>query len=68
MPRHTSENTCGYCPESQDNQDIEVSFVEISASGMQGWKKIDFSCSYEEDHGCSDPKHCPIYLSAPYPR
>ncbi|HIY54513.1 MAG TPA: hypothetical protein H9832_11250 [Candidatus Agathobaculum merdavium] len=46
----------GYCPELDDEVEIEVSFVEVPILGASGpqYKKTSFLCDYASMHPCKN--------------
>jgi hypothetical protein len=65
MSNCISETAYGVCPEIGECQEIKVTFAEVrSIGGKPGYKRVSFYCGYEDEHKCSDPNNCPLYLSA----
>lgn len=60
----------GYCPESEDYINIQVSFAEIRIPGKltADYKKVSYSCEYGSEHGCRTcgptGSNCPLFRTA----
>ena len=60
---------CGYCPEHDQQMDVEVTFVEIPIlGGNPQIKKTTFSCEYSDECATCGPSgaDCPVYNEAVY--
>lgn len=62
------KSVCGYCPETDDDMEIEVNFVSIPITGNVAgsqYIKSGFLCSHASSHHCSTAgitgKECPVY-------
>ena len=49
------------CPENNNEQEILVEYTPV---GELGYKKIKFTCSYQQNYGCHQSR-CPVFRSAP---
>lgn len=59
-----------FCPETEQNQTIEVTFAEVRMVGnpAPGYKATSYFCEYANDHGCnsngSNGANCPLFKAA----
>ncbi len=68
----TEISITGICPETDEEQDILVTFIKVPVSGTAriGYVKDMFTCEYQKEYGCKYNKNlrkCPIYQRAYIP-
>ena len=69
----TTSSAYGYCPELDDEVEIEVTFVEVPILGASGpqYKKTSFLCDYASMNPCktagSSGRDCPLFKNCMNP-
>lgn len=60
------KTVCGFCPEQDDEAEIQVDFTEVPIAGIgMQHVKTGYLCSYAQNHQCDaagkSGKDCPLY-------
>lgn len=60
MEKRYSKHFIGLCPETDNNEQIRINFIEFPDSHIVGHKALSFDCSVHDK--CLNPNECPIFL------
>lgn len=67
--RYAVKRVSGVCPETEEIQDIEITFAEVTMIGSPAprYKALNYVCSHWKKYGCasngSDGEKCPLFRS-----
>lgn len=76
MQKHKWKSVEGYCPIQEDDVEIGIKYIEVSAIGSPTrYRKIRLDCRFGNDGQCplenahardTEKPGCPIYMKAPF--